>query len=64
MGLAGKPIDVALPKLVEENMKMQVVNLGNTETIRKLQPDKKPKIHGWVYQLETGLLKDLKISRV
>jgi len=64
LGLAGKPIDVALPKLVEENVKMQVVNLGNTETIRKLPSGKKPKINGWVYQLETGLLKDLKISRV
>ena len=54
--------------VVLENIKAQVENLANTETIRKAWTHGTPKkqkvfIHGWVYDLGTGLLKDLGISR-
>ena len=58
----------SLETFVRENIKTQVDNLANTETIRKAWTQGTPKkqkvfIHGWVYDLGTGLLKDLDISR-
>ena len=58
----------SLETVVRENVKAQVENLANTETIVNawtLGTPKKQKvfIHGWVYELGTGLLKDLGISR-
>jgi carbonic anhydrase len=58
----------SLETLVRENIKAQVENLANTETIveawTKGTPIKqKVFIHGWVYDLGTGLLKDLDVSR-
>jgi carbonic anhydrase len=60
--------DKSLETVVRENVKAQVENLANTETIRKAWTEGTPKkqkvfIHGWVYDLGTGLLKDLEISR-
>jgi len=60
--------DESLEILVRENIKVQVENLANTETIVKAWTQGTPKkqkvfIHGWVYDLATGLLKDLDISR-
>ena len=60
--------DKSLEIVVKENIKAQVENLANTETIRKAWTQGTPKkqkvfIHGWVYDLGTGLLEDLKISR-
>ena len=60
--------DKSLETFVRENVKAQVENLANTETIRKAWTQGTPKgqkvfIHGWVYDLGTGLLKDLGISR-
>ena len=59
-----KSIDI----LVRENVKVQVENLANTETILNAWTQGTPKkqkvfIHGWVYDLGTGLLKDLGITR-
>ena len=60
------------PKSVEtvviENIKAQVENLAKTETIVKAWTQGTPIkqkvfIHGWVYNLGTGLLDDLHISR-
>ena len=60
--------DKALATLVEENVKAQVTNLAHTETItnawtKGTRKGQKVVIHGWVYDLGTGLLKDLGISR-
>lgn len=54
--------------VIRENVKAQVENLANTKTILKAWLQLSPKkqkvfIHGWVYDLATGLLKDLGISR-
>jgi len=67
LGLPGID-DESLATLVEENVKLQVENLAETETITKawgVGTHKKQKvfIHGWVYDLGTGLLRDLEISR-
>jgi len=54
----------ALPVVVEENVKMQVENVANTEIMRKAWASGKPvHIHGWVYLVEEGRLKDLQISQ-
>ncbi|KAF8911066.1 carbonic anhydrase [Gymnopilus junonius] len=58
----------ALQLVVEANVKAQVEKLASTEVIRSAWTKGTPKgqkvqIHGWVYDLSTGLLKDLNISR-
>lgn len=54
----------SLEIVVKENIKAQVENLAKTETIVKAwSQGKKLFLHGWVYDLSTGLLKDLNISR-
>jgi carbonic anhydrase len=46
--------------LVELNVKEQVKNLMHTSIIQKAWKDTQlPHLHGWVYDLKTGLLKDL-----
>ena len=67
LGLPGID-DESLATLVKENVKVQVENLAKTETITKawgVGTHKKQKvfIHGWVYDLGTGRLRDLEISR-
>jgi len=67
LGLPGID-DESLATLVKENVKAQVENLAKTETITKawgVGTHKKQKvfIHGWVYDLGTGRLRDLEISR-
>ncbi|QNL22533.1 carbonic anhydrase [Hyphobacterium sp. CCMP332] len=47
-------------RIVELNVIAQVENLLNTEIIKnKWQKDSLPLLHGWVYDVETGILKDL-----
>ncbi len=47
-------------KLVELNVIEQVKNLSHTSIIQKAWQDRqKPYIHGWVYDLNTGILKQL-----
>jgi carbonic anhydrase len=46
--------------LVELNVKQQVINLTKTDTIRKAWAQGNlPQIHGWVYGLKDGLLKQI-----
>jgi carbonic anhydrase len=46
--------------LVELNVKDQVKNLMHTSIIQKAWKDNQsPHLHGWVYDLKTGLLKEL-----
>lgn len=51
-------------RLVELNVMTQVQNLAQTDAIKKAWAERKaPIIHGWVYDLRTGYLKDMfKIS--
>ncbi len=50
-------------KLVELNVEEQCINLIKTAVVQRhyLKRNKLPRVHGWVYDLKTGLLKDLKI---
>ncbi|MCG9880249.1 MAG: carbonate dehydratase [Bacteroidia bacterium] len=54
-----KPQD-RLNKLIELNVEEQVMNLAKTSIIQKAwKGRKKPEIHGWVYSLEDGLIKEI-----
>jgi carbonic anhydrase len=49
-----------LNKLIELNVEEQVMNLAKTSIVQRAWKDKKsPEIHGWVYSLEDGLIKEL-----
>lgn len=50
-------------RLVELNVIEQVFNVSKTSIIQNNWKDRNyPIIHGWVYSLETGLIKDLNVS--
>jgi carbonic anhydrase len=54
-----KPED-RLNKLIELNVAEQVMNLAKTSIVQKSWKNrKKPEIHGWVYSLEDGLIKEI-----
>lgn len=68
LDLSTTPRVEALPVLVEENVKRQVENLTKTETIRDAWTKGAGKgqsvwIHGWVYDIASGTLRDLGISQ-
>jgi len=64
LNIADKPTEAALPLVVVENVKLQVSNLCKTEIITKAWAEKRNVwVHGWVYDLSTGKLEDLRISR-
>lgn len=50
-------------RLVELNVTEQVFNVSKTSIIQNNWKDRNyPIIHGWVYDLKTGLIKDLEVS--
>jgi carbonic anhydrase len=49
-------------RLVELNVKEQCVNLIKTAAIQKAYRDRGLKVHGWVFDVHTGKLIDLKID--
>lgn len=49
-------------RLVELNVKEQCVNLIKTAAVQKAYRDRKLKVHGWVFDVHTGKLIDLKID--
>ncbi|MBI1222080.1 MAG: carbonate dehydratase [Bacteroidetes bacterium] len=52
--------DSRADRLVELNVKEQVFNLAKTSIIQKAWAERQaPLIHGWVYGMEDGVLKDL-----
>jgi len=54
-----KPED-RLNKLIELNVEEQVMNLAKTSIVQRSWKNKKsPEIHGWVYSLEDGLIKEI-----
>ncbi|KAF9475293.1 carbonic anhydrase, partial [Pholiota conissans] len=63
------PRDRALLRLVEANVKAQVTNLASTDIIKEAWKKYKTGekcavyIHGWVYDLETRKIRDLRITR-
>ncbi|KAG6854743.1 hypothetical protein C0991_002457 [Blastosporella zonata] len=66
--LSTTPKEEALPVVIEENVKLQVENLSKTTTLTNAWASSDAKkrnvyVHGWVYNLSTGLLKDLEITK-
>jgi carbonic anhydrase len=50
-------------RFVELNVIEQVFDLTKTSIIQNAwETRNEPKVHGWVYELSTGLIKDLKVS--
>lgn len=49
-------------RLVELNVQEQCVNLIKTAAIQKANRDRGLKVHGWVFDMRTGKLIDLKIN--
>ncbi|PIB33113.1 carbonic anhydrase [Olleya marilimosa] len=49
-------------RLVELNVKEQCVNLLKTAAVQKAYRDRDLKVHGWVFDVHTGKLIDLKID--
>ncbi|WP_047548638.1 carbonic anhydrase [Psychroserpens sp. Hel_I_66] len=49
-------------RLVELNVKEQCVNLIKTAAVQKAYRDRELKVHGWVFDVHTGTLIDLKID--
>lgn len=50
-------------RFVELNVTEQVYDLAKTSVVQKAwRTDKKVSLHGWVYALDTGLIKDLSVT--
>mgnify|MGYP000135374916 FL=1 len=54
--------DKKYDRLVELNVKEQCVNLIKTAAVQKAYRDRGLKVHGWVFDVHTGKLIDLKID--
>lgn len=54
--------DKKYDRLVELNVQEQCVNLIKTATVQKAYRDRNLKVHGWVFDVHTGRLVDLKID--
>lgn len=66
--LSAAPKEEALPILVEENVKTQVENICKAAIIKKAWASKSAKgkdvfVHGLVFDLATGKLNDLGVTR-
>ncbi|KAI0698744.1 carbonic anhydrase [Earliella scabrosa] len=51
-----------LTALVEANVRAQVANIVKTDVIQHEWTKRDVQVHGWVYELETGRLRDLGIT--
>ncbi|MDB5230900.1 MAG: carbonic anhydrase [Chitinophagaceae bacterium] len=52
--------DLRFDKLVELNVKEQVIHLAKTSIIQKAwKHEQRPQLHGWVYGLKDGLIKPI-----
>ena len=49
-------------RLIELNVQEQCVNLIKTSSVQKAYRDRGLKVHGWVFDVHTGKLIDLKID--
>ena len=66
--LSDMPREVALPIVVQENVKRQVEHVCKTQPMidawSNVDPERRNVwVHGWVYDLASGRLRDLEISR-
>ncbi|TDL27041.1 carbonic anhydrase [Rickenella mellea] len=62
--LSTAPRDQALAVLVDESVKTQVANVCKSDVIeRAWAGGKNVYVHGWVYELESGRLRDLDVSK-
>jgi carbonic anhydrase len=58
-----KDEDKRFDRLVELNVIEQVFDLSKTSIIQNAWKERTDlKVHGWVYSLKTGLIKDLEVS--
>ncbi len=55
-------VDTRYDRLVELNVQEQCVNLLKTAAVQQAIHDRKLTVHGWVFDIRTGKLKDLKID--
>lgn len=53
--------DKRADRLTELNVVEQVKNLAKTNTVQQAWKDRKLQVHGWVYGLNSGLIKDLNV---
>lgn len=52
--------DARARRLVELNVREQILNLAKSSTLQKaFREERRPQLHGWVYGLENGLLKSI-----
>ncbi len=49
-------------KLIELNVQEQCVNVIKTSAVQKAYRDRGLQVHGWVFDIKTGKLNDLKID--
>ncbi len=49
-------------RLVELNVQEQCINVIKTEVVQKAILERGLKVHGWVFNVQTGILKDLEID--
>jgi carbonic anhydrase len=62
--LAGKSQEEALPIVIDANVVEQVERLALSKIIQGAWENGHPvRIHGWVYDLRTGLLRDLGVTK-
>jgi carbonic anhydrase len=62
-GLSKQGEEAALPKLLEASVKQQVRHVIHTDIIQNAWKNgKKVWVHGWVYEVGTGLVKDMGCS--
>jgi carbonic anhydrase len=55
-----KDPDQQANKLAELNVKEQVLNLAKTSIVQHAwKEEQRPCLHGWIYDMETGLIKDM-----
>jgi len=55
--------EVAIRALIEKNVEMQVRNVARTGIVREAWKNGRDvRVHGWVYELESGRLRDLEVS--
>ena len=55
-------VDARYDRLVELNVQEQCVNLLKTAAVQQAIHDRNLTVHGWVFDIHTGKLKDLKID--
>ncbi len=67
LDLGSPPRPGALLELVEESVRVQVRNVANSGPVSaawaQAEPERKLWVHGLVYELETGRLRDLNVTR-